>query len=499
MTGSGDRGARLGARPSGQAVSATWPSGATTARLGVSRQTRRQLLHLLAGGLAALLYLGLATLVTSSIGLTSRGQVIAAASAPVAVALAAAVGLTRPVADLEAALAHTLLGTQAGQRARGRIRPAMWHVIHAGAGGLAGLMLATIPVVAVIAGLASWGIGPAAASGLPGWSLALGRWTPAAAAAVLVLVLYIACALGAGLARLAPRLLGPSAADQLAAAEHRARQLAGRNRAALELHDSIGHALSIVSIQAAAAQRLLTADPAFVDRALTSVADTARRALEDLDYVLGILREPGEPVAAGAPIGPAATSGSGGPGPSGESSEAHEVAEPGKSGDRETTEPGKSGDRETAEPGGTSGAGEAPEATESGGAARSATLADLGQLMSLVEQAGADVTAGISADLGRLPFAVSREAYRIVQEGLTNVLRHGGSHAATLRIEASPDRLRIQIVNALVGEPGHGGRSTGRGLAGIAERTAALGGAMSAGPAAGSWRLEVELPLRPGP
>ena len=373
---------------------------------------------------------------TSSVGLTSQGQIIARRPAPLAVPLAAAVGLTRPVADLEAALTRTLLGTQTGQRASGRIRPALWHVIHASAGGLAGTMLATIPVVAVIASLASWGIGPAAAGGLPGWSLALGRWTPAAAAAVLVLVLYIACALSAGLARLAPRLLGPSAADQLAAAQHRASQLAGRNRAARELHDSIGHSLSVVSIQAAAAQRLLTADPAFADRALTSVTETARRALEDLDYVLGILREPGEPVAADAPVEPGRHLRVRRAEPSGKTSEAHEVAEPGKSGDRETTEPGKSGDRETAEPGGTSDAGEAPEATESGGAARSATLTDLGELISLVEQAGADIAADITADPGRLPFAVSREAYRIVQEGLTNVLRHGGTDAATLRIDA---------------------------------------------------------------
>ncbi len=367
-----------------------------------------------------------------------------------------AAGLAGPVRDLEAAITSTLLGTQTGQRASGRIRPALWHVIHVSAGGLAGTMLATIPVVAVIASLASWGVRPAGAGGLPGWSLALGRWTPAAAAVTVLLVLGAVLALGAGLRQLAPRLLGPSAADQLAAAQRRARQLAGRNRVARELHDSIGHSLSVVSIQAAAAQRLLTADPAFADRALTSVTETARRALEDLDYVLGILREPGEP------------------------RRAHRA---------------QRGSRVSEDHRGR----EARDARDAGVAAMAATLTDLGELTSRVEQAGVSIAADNTADPGRLPFAVSREAYRIVQEGLTNVLRHGGTDAATLRIDADSDRLRIEIVNALGRAAGQDGRSGGRGLAGIAERTAVLGGRMSAGPACGSWRLEVELPLRARP
>jgi signal transduction histidine kinase len=201
-------------------------------------------------------------------------------------------------------------------------------------------------------------------------------------------------ALSAGLGQLAPRLLGPSAADQVAAAEQRARQLAGRNRVARELHDSIGHSLSVVSIQAAAAQRLLTADPAFADRTLTNMAETARRALEDLEYVLGILREP---ESARRCRGHHHDSDADGPRPA----------------------------------------------------------------ASRVEQAGASIAADITVDLGRLPFAVSGEAYRIVQEGLTNVLRHGGTNAATLRIDADPDRLRIEIVNALGGATSSGGGGRG--------------------------------------
>ncbi len=462
MSGSGDHQAWPG---TSQAVLAAAADDRGRHRLGITRLlvspgTGRQFLYLLAGGLPALLYLGLATVVTSSAGLTSQGQIIALAAIPLALMLAAVAGLAGPVRDLEAAVSRTLLGTRTGRRPSGRIRPALWHVIHVSAGGLAGTMLGTIPVVAVIASLASWGVGPAGAGGLPGWSLALGRWTPAAGAVTVLLVLGTGWALGAGLRQLAPRLLGPSAADQLAAAQLRAGQLAGRNRVARELHDSIGHSLSVVSIQAAAAQRLLTADPAFADRALSSVTETARRALEDLDYVLGILRDPGD---SGEPIRP--------------------------------REP--AGPRETS-------AGARPDAGDAGhagdaGAMAAATLTDLGELMTRVEQAGVSITADNTADPGRLPFAVSREAYQIVQEGLTNVLRHGGTDAATLRIDADPDRLRIEIVNALGRAPGQDGRSGGRGLPGIAERAAVLDGRMSAGPDGGSWRLEVELPLRARP
>ncbi len=89
----------------------------------------------------------------------------------------------------------------------------------------------------------------------------------------------------------APRLLGPSPARLLADAQARARTLAERNRLARELHDSLGHALSVVTLQAATAARLLDSDPEFARQALTHIADQARTATADLDHALGILRE----------------------------------------------------------------------------------------------------------------------------------------------------------------------------------------------------------------
>ena len=67
--------------------------------------------------------------------------------------------------------------------------------------------------------------------------------------------------------------------------------LAERNRLARELHDSVGHALSIVTVQAGAAGRVLGGDPEFARQALTAIETSARNGLRDLDHVLGLLRD----------------------------------------------------------------------------------------------------------------------------------------------------------------------------------------------------------------
>ncbi|CAM5666834.1 Protein-glutamate methylesterase/protein-glutamine glutaminase [Streptomyces rimosus subsp. rimosus] len=85
------------------------------------------------------------------------------------------------------------------------------------------------------------------------------------------------------LARGAPALLGRTPADRLAAAERRAADLASRNRLARELHDSVGHALSAVTLQAGAARRVLDRDPEFVRQALTAIEETTRDAVAELD------------------------------------------------------------------------------------------------------------------------------------------------------------------------------------------------------------------------
>jgi signal transduction histidine kinase len=122
-------------------------------------------------------------------------------------------------------------------------------------------------------------------------------------------------------------------------------------------------------------------------------------------------------------------------------------------------------------------------------------LAEVDVLAVRAREAGLDVRLAVTGPVAALPAAVSREGYRIVQEGLTNALRHAGPGEVDVRIEAGPDRLRIAVVNALPGERPRTGR---HGLAGLAERVEALRGELDAGPDDGRWRLRATIPLRAG-
>lgn len=130
------------------------------------------------------------------------------------------------------------------------------------------------------------------------------------------------------------------------------------------------------------------------------------------------------------------------------------------------------------------------------------TLADLDRLLDQTRAAGIDVRASASGPLDAVPRAVSREAYRIVQEGLTNAARHAGRVPVALRLWVGDDRLELELSNPLPAATGDtqaaadGDRGGGRGLAGIKERVAALRGSMSASADGDHWRLTVKLPLR---
>lgn len=95
--------------------------------------------------------------------------------------------------------------------------------------------------------------------------------------------------LGSGLVALAPRLLGPDPADELEVLRDRATRLRDRTRLASELHDAIGHTLTVVTLQAAAAGRALDDDPEAARRALAAIEHAGRRAAEQLDGVLATL------------------------------------------------------------------------------------------------------------------------------------------------------------------------------------------------------------------
>lgn len=321
-----------------------------------------------------------------------------------------------------------------------RRRAAGWLILHTGLGALvSGMTLSIPPAVIVLTALPVTGSGPDSSWAWARFFADAPRWLPPLAGlALLALLLVAGLTAGLLLKRLAPVLLGPTTTDRLAAAERRATRLAERNRVARELHDSVGHALSTVTLQAGAARKLLERDPQFAAEALEAIEETSRQAVAELDAVLGILRE----------------------------------------GDR-----AEAGDLEQ-DSGRTSGG--AP-------AYRRPTLDALDALVARTRAAGVDVTVHTPAHLERLPPALSQEAYRIVQEGLTNVIRHAGQVPVHVECVLTKRELTILVENELTTrqQPTAGG---GRGLTGIAERAVLLGGSVEAGPSRGRWRLLARLP-----
>jgi signal transduction histidine kinase len=124
------------------------------------------------------------------------------------------------------------------------------------------------------------------------------------------------------------------------------------------------------------------------------------------------------------------------------------------------------------------------------------SLADLPRLVSQVREAGLPVELKVEGERRELPLGIELSAYRIVQEALTNALKHAGDARATVRVSYSPDRLELEVADDGVGGPARvaGG---GHGLAGMRERVALYGGRLEAGrsPERG-FAVRVVLPIR---
>ncbi|MFC4562276.1 sensor histidine kinase [Nocardiopsis mangrovi] len=406
----------------------------------VSATTYTRWVYLILGGAVGLPYL-LASLVLATMGATAGPDYtdlgaggFLAATAP-AVPLIAATAWIPGARTLEGHITRTLLrGPIADEpiaepaSGRSRLRTGAWLVLHFVVGFaacLATMVALTESALLALAGVTGRSSSVLALTGSP--ILGAGPLSPlqrllAPVIGVLVLLALVALMglTGAALARAAPRLLGPSAAERLAAAQDRAAALAERNRLARELHDSIGHALSVVALQAGTAARLLDSDPAFARRALEAIADQARTATDELDHVLGLLREERRP-------------------------------------------------------------GTAPQRS----------LTDLPGLIDATRAIGADLDARVDGDPASVPGVVSRETYRICQEGLTNALRHGGRVPITLTLAIGGDRLTVEITNPSAAAPRRA--SGGRGLRGMRERLRLLGGTLDAGTEGGTWRLRAAI------
>ncbi|MEU6575203.1 sensor histidine kinase [Streptomyces sp. NPDC046805] len=131
------------------------------------------------------------------------------------------------------------------------------------------------------------------------------------------------------------------------------------------------------------------------------------------------------------------------------------------------------------------------------GAAPRAPAPGLDRLPELVEQAaGAGLTVEVEGDPPRLAPGADLAAFRIVQEALTNVVRHSGSRHARVHLERDADALRLRVDDDGPATGADAGGS-GNGLAGMRERAAALGGTIEAGPRpGGGFRVLAVLPLK---
>ncbi len=121
-------------------------------------------------------------------------------------------------------------------------------------------------------------------------------------------------------------------------------------------------------------------------------------------------------------------------------------------------------------------------------------LVQLGSLAERMNRAGLDVTVQVEGQPVILLPGVDVSAYRIVQEALTNVLRHAKATRAEVRIEHAPSSLTIEVT-----DNGHGRAApAGHGTAGMRERAAMYGGSVQTGPApGGGWRVSAVLPREP--
>ena len=232
--------------------------------------------------------------------LTGLAQVAAGGSRWTALFLAPALllGLLPGVRDLEVTAAQALLGATGDLVVPGRVRAAhRWRTVVLVTLHLVLGLVAAALLVALLPGLVAAGFALVEGrdetlvalrlAGLPR-ALVAGLLPVLAASALLAVV-----GLGRLAALLAPRLLGPTAHDRLEVALARLDAEAGHIRLARDLHDGIGHALTVISVQAAGGRRVLAHDPAEAGHALSRIEESARTALDELDNVLGLLRDDG--------------------------------------------------------------------------------------------------------------------------------------------------------------------------------------------------------------
>jgi signal transduction histidine kinase len=197
-----------------------------------------------------------------------------------------------------------------------------------------------------------------------------------------------------------------------------------RARIARELHDVVGHSVSVMTVQASAARRLLRPQQEKEREALLVVEKTGREAMAEMRRMVGVLRRPEEAPAL------------------------------------------------------------APQPS----------LEQIEKLVEHTREAGLPVELKIEGEPVELPAGIDLTAYRLVQEGLTNAMKHAQAQRAEVVIRYGEDDVEVSVTDdGLGGGDGDGG---GHGLVGMRERVSVYGGELEAGPrAGGGFRLRARLPF----
>ncbi|SNR98484.1 Signal transduction histidine kinase [Streptosporangium subroseum] len=213
-------------------------------------------------------------------------------------------------------------------------------------------------------------------------------------------------------------------------ADTRAARAEERSRIARELHDVVAHHVSVMTVQASAARRVLATNPDGAREALSAIEEMGRTAMAEMRNIVGVLRTDGTP----AERGP---------------------------------QPG---------------------------------VREIPTLVDQMREAGLRTQLWIEGERGRLSPGVDLAAYRLVQEALTNSLRHAGPEArAWVTVRHEPGELAIQIEDDGLGPPAGGsdGEQSGHGLVGIRERVALYGGLLRIGPrSGGGFEVNARFPLK---
>ncbi|GGM42680.1 sensor histidine kinase [Dactylosporangium sucinum] len=196
--------------------------------------------------------------------------------------------------------------------------------------------------------------------------------------------------------------------QRLHTAQQAQRQLTEeRLRIARELHDVVAHTMSVIALQAGVANHVSAERPQEARRALSSIEEVSRAALQEMRALLGVLRAPDEPVR------PA---------------------------------PG---------------------------------LADVPALVSQAANAGVNVDLEVTGEHAALPDGVDLAAYRVVQEAITNVIKHAATDRCHVRIDRGPSTVTVRVTDR---GRGAGAAAAGHGITGMRERARMYGGTLEAGP-----------------